>query len=294
MNRHLATTGKKILGISAYFHDSAAAIIIGGKVKAAAQEERFTREKHTAEFPANAIRFCLDEVGLKIDDLDAVVFYDKPLLKFERILESDYSNAPKGLFSFLKSTPDWIGKKLFLRKEIKRQLSDLEPFNKRKLKLLFTEHHLSHAASAFYPSGFDAAAILTIDGVGEWSTASIAIGEGKKIKFVREMAFPHSVGLLYSAFTYYLGFKVNSGEYKLMGLAPFGDRNSERVQSLIDKIKSTIVTIHEDGSIFLDQTYFNYIGGLRMAKDDKWESLFGIKRRLPEETFEASSFERMF
>ena len=279
-------SGKKILGISAYFHDSAAAVIISGKVMAAAQEERLTRDKHTAVFPANAIRFCLDEVGLKIDDLDAVVFYDKPLLKFERILESDYSNAPKGLFSFLRSTPDWIGKKLFLRKELKRQLLEIERFDKRKLNILFTEHHLSHAASAFYPSGFDSAGILTIDGVGEWSTASIAIGEGKKIKFLREMSFPHSVGLLYSAFTYYLGFKVNSGEYKLMGLAPFGDRNSEHVQSLIDTIKSTIVTIHEDGSIFLDQMYFNYIGGLRIAKDDKWESLFGIKRRLPEQTLE--------
>ena len=253
---------------------------------AAAQEERFTRDKHTAEFPANAIRYCLDEVCLKIDDLDAVVFYDKPLLKFERILESDYSNAPKGLFSFLRSTPDWIGRKLFLRKELKRKLSEIERLDKRKLNILFTEHHLSHAASAFYPSGFDSAAILTIDGVGEWSTASIAIGEGKKIKFLREMVFPHSVGLLYSAFTYYLGFKVNSGEYKLMGLAPFGDRNSEHVQSLIDKIKTTIVTIHEDGSIFLDQKYFNYIGGLRMAKDDKWESLFGIKRRLSEQVLE--------
>jgi carbamoyltransferase len=275
---------KKILGISAYFHDSAAAIIIGGKVMAAAQEERFTREKHTAEFPTNAVRFCLKESGLKIDDLDALVFYDKPLLKFERILESDYANAPKGLFSFLKSTPDWIGRKLFLRKELKRKLSEIERFDKRKLNMLFTEHHLSHAASAFYPSGFDSAAILTIDGVGEWSTASIAVGEGKKIKFLREMAFPHSVGLLYSAFTYYLGFKVNSGEYKLMGLAPFGQHDGEQVASFVEKIKSAIVTIHEDGSIFLDQSYFNYLGGLRMARDEKWDALFGIKRRLPEET----------
>ena len=214
---------KKILGISAYYHDSAAALTIGGKIIAAAQEERFTRNKHTPDFPTNAVKYCLEYAGLEIDDLDAIVFYDKPLLKFERLLETYYAFAPKGVVSFLKAIPVWVNEKIFLKKQIFDSLRDIGKYDKKKLTLLFTEHHLSHAASAFYTSPFPEAAILTIDGVGEWSTASIGIGRGNNIEIIKELNFPHSVGLLYSAFTYYLGFTVNSGEYKLMGLAPYGN-----------------------------------------------------------------------
>lgn len=273
----------KILGISAYYHDSAAALVIDGKVISAAQEERFTRIKHTADFPINAIKFCLKDSGLSINDLDAVVFYDKPFLKFERLLETYMAFAPKGLISFLKAMPVWLSEKLFLKKRIKDALKDIENYDAHKLKLLFTEHHLSHAASAFYPSPFKEAAILTIDGVGEWCTASLSIGNGSEIKILKEMNFPNSVGLLYSAFTYYLGFTVNSGEYKLMGLAPYGNAESERVTEFINKIKSTLVSINSDGSICLNQTYFNYAVGLTMTKDKKWEMLFGFKRKQEEE-----------
>ncbi len=270
---------KKILGISAFYHDAAAALVIGGEVIAAAQEERFTRVKHTADFPVHAIDYCLTESGLSIDELDAVVFYDKPLLKFERLLETYYAFAPKGLQSFLKAIPVWLDEKMFLKKQIHEGLKEVAVYDKKKLKLLFTEHHLSHAASAFYPSEFDKAAILTIDGVGEWCTASIGLGEGSKITFLKEMNFPHSVGLLYSAFTYYLGFKVNSGEYKLMGLAPYGNPHASETTQFIQKIKSTLVDIKADGSIWLDQSYFNYATGLRMVVDKKWEKLFGLARR---------------
>ncbi len=268
-----------ILGISAFYHDSAAAIIVDGKLIAAAQEERFTRIKHTEVFPKNAVKFCLEEAGLSIDELDAVVFYDKPLLKFERLLQTYYSFAPKGLISFLKAMPVWLGEKLFLRKKIKEGLAEIESYDKRKLQLLFTEHHLSHAASAFYPSNFEEAAILTIDGVGEWCTASIGIGKGNEIELIKEMNFPHSVGLLYSAFTYYLGFKVNSGEYKLMGLAPYGHPESEETQKFIHLIKTKLIDIKEDGSIWLNQYYFNYATGLRMVKDAKWKELFDLERK---------------
>lgn len=272
----------KILGISAFYHDSAVAIIEDGLVIAAAQEERFTRKKHDAAFPSNAIKFCLEYSGSTLDDLDAIAFYDKPLLKFERLLETYYAFSPKGISSFITSMPVWLKEKLFLKKLIRDELKNIEEFDKKKLKLLFPEHHLSHAASAFYCSNFDEAAILTIDGVGEWATASICHGKGKDIKILKELKFPHSLGLLYSAFTYYLGFKVNSGEYKLMGLAPYGNRDSERTKAFVSKIKSHLVDIKEDGSIQLNLKYFNYATGLRMVHDNKWIKLFGLERRKAE------------
>jgi carbamoyltransferase len=276
----------KILGISAYYHDSAAALLINGKIISAAQEERFTRKKHTADFPTQAIKFCLAHSGLTIDELDAIVFYDKPFLKFERLLETYMVFAPKGIVSFLKAMPVWLNEKLFLKKRIKDELKEIEGYDSKKLKLLFTEHHLSHAASAFYPSPFKEAAILTVDGVGEWCTASFSYGKDEKIELLKEMNFPHSVGLLYSAFTYYLGFTVNSGEYKLMGLAPYGNPNSDSVRSYIEKIKTNLVDIKEDGSIFLNQDYFNYAVGLTMTHNKKWETLFGFKRKRDEDAIE--------
>jgi len=221
----------KILGISAFYHDSAAAIIEDGEIVVACQEERFTRKKHDFSFPINSIKYCLDYSGYSIDDLDAVVFYEKPFLKFERLLTTYYVFAPKGLKLFLTAVPVWIKEKLFMKELIIKRLSEIENFDRKKLKLLFSQHHLSHAASASFPSPFDEAAILTIDGVGEWSTASISYGKDTSITVLKEMNFPHSVGLLYSAFTYYLGFKVNSGEYKLMGLAPYGDPTSDEVKN---------------------------------------------------------------
>jgi len=274
----------KILGISCFYHDSAATIIIDNNIIAAVQEERFTREKHTPDFPSNSIKFCLEEAGLKIEELDAVVFYDKPIVKFERLLSTFYQVAPKGIIPFIKAIPIWLKEKLFLRKLIYDKLREIEPsLKKKKLNLLFTEHHLSHAASTFFPSNFKESAILTIDGVGEWCTASICKGEDKKIEILKELHFPHSVGLLYSAFTYYLGFRVNSGEYKLMGLAPYGIEGSEETKLFINKIKSEIVDIKEDGSIFLNQNYFKYTYGLRMIKEDKFKSLFGFNTREEEE-----------
>jgi carbamoyltransferase len=277
-----------ILGISAFYHDSAAAILVDGKLVAAAQEERFTRIKHTEVFPTNAVRFCLDEAGLTIDELDAVVFYDKPLLKFERLLQTYYSFAPKGLISFLKAMPVWLNEKLFLRKKIKDGLMEVETYQKNKLKMLFTEHHLSHAASAYFSSNFQEAAILTIDGVGEWCTASIGVGKGNSLELIKEMNFPHSVGLLYSAFTYYLGFKVNSGEYKLMGLAPYGNPGDSETAKFCELIKTKLVDIKEDGSIWLNQEYFNYATGLRMVKDDQWKQLFGLERKEDEDNLTQS------
>lgn len=274
---------KKILGISAFYHDSAAAIIEGGKILAAAQEERFTRKKHDKSFPANACRFCLEHSGFNIDELDAVVFYDKPLLKFERLLETYYRFAPKGVSSFVTAIPVWLKEKLFLKKIIRDELKKIQPYNDKKLKLLFPEHHLSHAASAYYPSSFNESAIITVDGVGEWATASICYGNGNSIKILKELHFPDSLGLLYSAFTYYLGFRVNSGEYKLMGLAPYGIPGSERVNKYINLIKSEMITIFDDGSIRMNQKYFNYATGLRMINEKKWDNLFGITRRKPEE-----------
>ncbi|MBP7509248.1 MAG: carbamoyltransferase [Prolixibacteraceae bacterium] len=273
----------KILGISAFYHDSAAALIIDGKIIAAAQEERFSRIKQDASFPVNAVRYCLEEASLKIDDLDSIVFYDKPMLKFERLLETYYGFSPKGISSFVTAIPVWLKEKVFLKKIIFDKLKEIHAYDKKKITLLFTEHHLSHAASSFFVSKFEKAAILTIDGVGEWATASVCIGEKNKIKILKELRFPHSLGLLYSAFTYYLGFRVNSGEYKLMGLAPYGIPDSDSVKEYIRKIKNELVDIKPDGSIWLNQKYFSYSTGLRMVPDKKWEKLFGFKRRLPED-----------
>ncbi len=273
----------KILGISAFYHDSAAAIIEDAKILAAAQEERFTRKKHDKSFPANACRYCLEFSGFDIDELDAVVFYDKPLLKFERLLETYYRSAPHGVSSFVTAIPVWLKEKLFLKKLIRDELMQIQSYDAKKLKLLFPEHHLSHAASAFYPSPFDEAAIITVDGVGEWATASICYGKGNTIQILKELHFPDSLGLLYSAFTYYLGFRVNSGEYKLMGLAPYGIPGSERVKRYVGLIKSELVRIYEDGSIQMNQKYFDYATGLRMVNEKRWDRLFGLQRRMPEE-----------
>lgn len=272
----------KILGISAFYHDSAAAIIEHGDIIAAAQEERFTRKKHDPGFPANAIRFCLEQAGVSLDQLDAIAFYDKPLLKFERLLETYYAFVPKGLSSFITAIPVWLKEKMFLKRLLLEELNKIEPVDKKKIKLLFPEHHLSHAASAFYASPFEEAAILTIDGVGEWATASICHGKGKELTILREMKFPHSLGLLYSAFTYFLGFKVNSGEYKLMGLAPYGDPESEEVKRFVTIIKNHLVDLKEDGSVWLNQEYFNYATGLTMVNERKWAGLFGFPLRKPE------------
>lgn len=272
-----------ILGISAFYHDSAAAILQDGKIIAAAQEERFTRIKHDESFPINAIQYCLRQSGFSINEIDAIAFYDKPLLKFERLLETYYHFAPKGLFSFIKAMPVWVKEKLFLKRVIKDELKAIDGFNPKKIKLLFPEHHLSHAASAFYSSPFEDAAILTIDGVGEWATASISVGRGNSIELLKELHFPDSLGLLYSAFTYFLGFKVNSGEYKLMGLAPYGIPHSKEVNGFVQIIKENLIDLREDGSLSLNQEYFDYAVGLRMANDRKWEKLFGFPRRKEED-----------
>lgn len=276
----------KILGISAFYHDSAAVIIEDGVIIAAAQEERFTRKKHDPGFPTEAVKFCLRYAGTSIDQLDAIAFYDKPLLKFERLLETYYAFVPKGLSSFITAIPVWLKEKMFLKRLIHEELEKIEPYNKKKAKLLFPEHHLSHAASAFYSSPYQDAAILTIDGVGEWATASICHGTGKDIKILKELRFPHSLGLLYSSFTYFLGFKVNSGEYKLMGLAPYGVSGSQDIKRYIEIIKEHLIDIKEDGSVWLNQEYFNYATGLRMVHEDKWEKLFGFPYRKPEAELE--------
>lgn len=252
-----------ILGISAFYHDSAAAIVVDGKIVAAAQEERFTRIKHDHEFPANAIDYCLREAGITADKLDAVVFYDKPILKFERLMETYLAYAPRGLRSFMMALPLWLSQKLFLPREIDKGLGKIYDG-----PIYFTTHHASHAASAFFPSPFDEAAIITFDGVGEWSTSTWGVGRGNKIDLMKEIRFPHSLGLLYSAFTYYTGFKVNSGEYKLMGLAPYGE------PKYAQKIYDHLIDVKEDGSFWLDQDYFNYSAGLTMTSP-KFHELFG-------------------
>lgn len=276
----------KILGISAYYHDSAAAYIEDGVIIAAAQEERFTRKKHDPGFPSHAVQYCLSEAGVHLSDLDAIVFYDKPLLKMERLLETYYAFSPKGLLSFLTAIPVWLKEKMFLKRMLYDELFAIGKFDKKKVKLLFPEHHLSHAASAFYPSPYDDAAILTLDGVGEWATASIGHGQGNKLSILKELKFPHSLGLLYSAFTYFLGFKVNSGEYKLMGLAPYGRHASPEVAHYKKLIREVLVDIKSDGSIWLNQEYFNYATGLRMVHDAKWEQLFGFPTRESESILE--------
>ena len=265
-----------ILGISAYYHDSAAAIIIDDELIAAAHEERFTRKKHDSSFPENAIRYVLEEASVEYKDLTAISFYDKPFIKFERLLETYHAFAPKGLVSFLSAVPVWIKEKLFMKKMLKDEFSK---FGNEKIPILFPEHHLSHAASAFYPSPFEEAAILTIDGVGEWATSTIGYGSGNNIEIKSELHFPHSVGLLYSAFTYYTGFRVNSGEYKLMGLAPYGNTDSSQTKEFKEKILSDLVDIREDGSILLNMKYFKFATGLKMTDDKKWTKLFGIPPR---------------
>lgn len=259
-----------ILGLSAFYHDSAAALIVDGKIVAAAQEERFTRKKHDPEFPVNAIEYCLSEAGLRVEDLDHVGFYDKPFLKFERLLETYLAYAPRGFGSFLQAIPVWLKQKLHLRREIRRGLPG--SYNKR---IVFAEHHESHAASAFFPSPFDEAAILTVDGVGEWATASFGTGRGNAIELTHELHFPHSPGLLYSAFTYFCGFRVNSGEYKLMGLAPYGK------PKYVDLILEKLIDLKDDGSFRMDMSYFNYCQGLTMTSK-KFDRLFGGPPRKPE------------
>ena len=268
-----------ILGISAYYHDSAAAIIIDGEIIAAAHEERFTRKKHDSSFPINAAKYVLSEAGIDYDDLTVISFYDKPFVKFERLLETYHAFAPIGLISFLSAIPVWINEKLFMKKMLKKELNKL---GNKKIPILFPEHHLSHAASAFYPSPFEEAAILTIDGVGEWATTTFGYGDGNNIKMIKELHFPHSVGLLYSAFTYYIGFRVNSGEYKLMGLAPYGNPHSPQTKEYKEKILKELVDIREDGSILLNMKYFKFATGLKMTNDKKWTSLFGIPPRKAE------------
>ncbi|HXD16099.1 MAG TPA: carbamoyltransferase [Vicinamibacterales bacterium] len=265
-----------ILGISAFYHDSAAALLIDGEVVAAAQEERFTRRRHDPAFPIHAARYVLEEAGLKYGELEAVAFYDKPFLKFERLLETYHAFAPKGVVSFSSAIPVWIKDKLFMKRMLREELAQL---GEGDVTIAFPEHHLSHAASAFYPSRFNDAAILTVDGVGEWATATIGHGHDRDITLLRELRFPHSVGLLYSAFTYYTGFRVNSGEYKLMGLAPYGNPDSPQTHEFVAKITSDLVDIREDGSILLNMDYFDYATGLRMVNEHKWEQLFGLPVR---------------
>ncbi len=270
---------KAILGISAFYHDSAAALLVDGKIVAAAQEERFTRKKHDSSFPINACRYVLQEAGLNYKDLSAVAFYEKPFLKFERLLETYHAFAPSGFVSFVSAMLAWIKEKLFMRRMLRDQLAQL---GDGEVPTYFPEHHLSHAASAFYPSPFTEAAILTVDGVGEWATTTIGRGRGKDIEILKELHFPHSIGLLYSAFTFYTGFAVNSGEYKLMGLAPYGNPDSQRTADYKKKIETELVDIRTDGSVILNMSYFDFATGLKMANEAKWEKLFGIPRRKPE------------
>jgi carbamoyltransferase len=268
-----------ILGISAFYHDSAAALLVDGDIVAAAQEERFTRKKHDPDFPKNAVEYVLKESGFSLSDVTELVFYDKPYIKFERLLETYHAFAPMGLRSFWSAIPVWIKEKLFLKRLIRESLAEIGPGNPT---LLFPEHHLSHSASAFFPSPFDDAAILTLDGVGEWATTTISHGKGNSITLLKEIRFPHSLGLLYSAFTFYCGFKVNSGEYKLMGLAPYGDVNSSQTADFRQKILDHIIDVRPDGSFVLNLKYFNYMTGLTMTVDSKWEALFGLPRRQSE------------
>ncbi len=265
---------KSILGISAYYHDSAACILIDGEIIAAAQEERFTRIKHDSSYPFNAIEFVLNYSNLKLSEVDQIIFFEKPFLKFERLLETYVAFAPKGFIQFSKSIPIWLKEKLFQKRSLFNKLKTHDKNYKSNKNIYFSDHHLSHAASAFFPSPFDEAVILTADGVGEWATTTVAIGKENKLDIKKEIHFPHSLGLLYSAFTYYIGFKVNSGEYKLMGLAPYGEPLYE------EKIKK-IVDIKEDGTFRLDQKYFNYTTGLTMI-NNRFNELFGQNHRNPQ------------
>ena len=266
----------RVLGLSAFYHDSAAALVEGGRIVAAAQEERFTRRKHDSDYPANAIACCLDRAGVTLDAVDRVAFYDKPFLKFERLLETSVAFAPRGFRSFSMAVPVWIKEKLFQKDLLRRKLRALAPEVDWDARLLFAEHHQSHAASAFYPSPFRDAVVLTMDGVGEWATTSVGIGHGNELEMVREIHFPHSLGLLYSAFTYYIGFKVNSGEYKVMGLAPYGEPKYARA------ILDHLIDLKPDGTFRLDLGYFDYCTGLTMT-NRRFDALFGGPARAPEE-----------
>ena len=261
-----------ILGISAFYHDSAASILVDGEIIAAAQEERFTRIKHDSKYPFNAVNFVLDYSGLKLKDIDQIIFYEKPFLKFERLIETYVAFAPKGFGSFCKAMPVWLKDKLFQKIMLINELKKHDNNFKDENKIFFSEHHLSHAASAFFPSPFEEAIVLTADGVGEWATTTVAIGKSNKLKIIKEIHFPHSIGLLYSAFTYYTGFKVNSGEYKLMGLAPYGRPIYE------EKIINNLIDIKKDGTFRLNQTFFNYATGLTMTTQ-KFHDLFGASPR---------------
>jgi len=265
----------RVLGVSAFYLDRAAALVEGGRVVAAAQEERFTRRKHDSRFPSHAIGYCLAEAGVGLADLDFVVFYDKPFLKFERLLETYLGFAPRGFPSFRMAMPLWLREKLFQKDLLRREFAAYSKDFDWRSRLLFSEHHLSHAASAFFPSPFEEAVVLTMDGVGEWATTSAAIGRGKSLEVVKEIHFPHSLGLLYSAFTYYAGFKVNSGEYKLMGLAPYGEPR------FADVIRDRLIDLKPDGSFRLDLSYFDYCTGLRMT-NKRFAALFGAPPRDPE------------
>jgi len=265
-----------ILGLSAYYHDSAAALVSDGKIIAAAQEERFSRKKHDARFPEGAITSCLEQAGITLSDVDEVVFYDKPLVKFERLLETYLTYAPRGFRSFIAAMPVWLKEKLYLKTTLKRELAALGNMKEKELPaLLFAEHHQSHAASAFFPSPFERAAVMCLDGVGEWATTSVWLGDGHKLTPQWEIDFPHSLGMLYSAFTYYTGFRVNSGEYKLMGLAPYGE--PEYVDLILDKL----IDLKDDGTFRLNMKYFNYATGLTMT-NDRFAKLFGAPARTPE------------
>jgi len=264
-----------ILGLSAFYHDSAAALVVDGMIVAAAQEERFTRKKHDAGFPENAVRYVLSEAGLTLGEIDHVAFFEKPFLKFERLLETYVTNAPRGLRSFRSAMPVWTRGKLFQRRLLARSLKAVDSSFQGPSSILFSEHHYSHAASAFFPSPFDEAVVLTLDGVGEWATTTVALGRGNSCEIVKEIHFPHSLGLLYSAFTYYMGFKVNSGEYKVMGLAPYGEAVYK------DLILDKLIDLRPDGSFRLDQRYFDYATGLRMT-NDRFADLFGRPARKPE------------
>ena len=266
----------RILGISAYYHDSASALVVDGRVAAAVQEERFTRKKHDASFPVNAVNYCLQQAGCSLSELDAIAFYDKPFLKFERLLETYLSFAPRGFSSFRQAMPLWLREKLFQKDLLLREFRKIDENFVDAGKVLFSEHHFAHAASAFFPSPFADAAVLTMDGVGEWATSSLAIGSGSTLAIQRELHFPHSLGLLYSAFTYYIGFKVNSGEYKVMGLAPYGE------PKYAQKIFDNIVDIKPDGTLWLDQSYFDYCTGLTMT-NNRFAGLFGHPVRKPDE-----------
>src|SRR5215212_7478280 len=264
-----------VLGLSAYYHDSAAALVVDDKVIAAAQEERFSRRRHDASFPREAIGACLSAARLQPRDIDYVAFYDKPFLKFERLLETYLAYAPRGFQSFRMAMPLWLKEKLFQKTLLRDEMKHWQPDFDWQKRLLFGEHHQSHAASAFFPSPYEEAAVLCMDGVGEWATTSLGYGKGNSLEMLKELHFPHSLGLLYSAFTYYTGFKVNSGEYKVMGLAPYGEPKFK------DTILNNIVDLKEDGTFRLDQSYFDYCTGLRMTKD-KFAALFGGPRRTPE------------